>query len=67
MEWGIVGVNVLYAVIGVVLMAAGFRLFDYRAKKVQFEEELAKGNVAVGMVVGALFLAIAIIIAGALN
>lgn len=67
MEWQIVGLNILYAVVGVILMYASFRIVDRLMDRVHFEVELGKGNVAVGMVVAALFLSIAIIIAGALN
>jgi uncharacterized membrane protein YjfL (UPF0719 family) len=67
MEWQIVGLNVLYAVVGVILMYVSFRVVDHLMKGVHFEDELRKGNLAVAIVVAALFLAIAIIIAGALN
>lgn len=67
MEWTIVGMNVLYAVVGVVLMWIAYRVVDRLTPEVNFGEELRKGNVAVAIFVAALFLAIAIIIAGALN
>lgn len=67
MEWTIVGMNLLYAVLGVALMYGAFRVIDALSPRVHFEEELRKGNVAVAIVVGALFVAIAIIIGGALN
>jgi putative membrane protein len=67
MEWSIIGLNFLYAVLGVVLMFVAYRVIDYLTPKVDFPEELKKGNVAVGIVVAAIFLAIAIVIGGALN
>ena len=67
MEWSIIGLNFLYAVLGVVLMYAAFRLIDKLTPEVSFTDELRKGNVAVAVFVGSLFLAIAIIIGGALN
>jgi uncharacterized membrane protein YjfL (UPF0719 family) len=67
MEWTIVLLNLLYAVMGVVLMFASYRAIDALSPRVNFEEELRKGNVAVAIVVGATFIAIALIIAGALN
>lgn len=67
MEWTIVGMNVLYAVIGVVLMYVSYRVIDRLTPEVNFAAELQKGNVAVAIFVAALFLAIAIIIGGALN
>jgi uncharacterized membrane protein YjfL (UPF0719 family) len=67
MEWSIIGMNFLYAVLGVVLMYISFRAFDKLTPEVNFAEELKKGNVAAGIFIAALFLAIAIIIGGALN
>lgn len=67
MEWTIVLMNLLYAVLGVILMYVSYRAIDMLSPRVNFEEELRKGNVAVAIVVAAMFLAIAVIIGGALN
>lgn len=67
MEWTIVGMNVLYAVAGVVLMWITFKVIDWLTPQVNFADELRKGNIAVSVFIGAIFLSIAIIIAGALN
>lgn len=67
MDWQIVGVNFLYAVLGVVLMFLSYRAIDRLTPEVDFPAELKKGNVAVGIVIGSIFLAIAIIVGGALN
>lgn len=67
MEWSIVGLNFLYAVLGVVLMFIAYRVFDLLTPQVVFPDELKKGNIAVAIVIAALFLAIAMVIAGALN
>ena len=67
MEWTIIGVNFLYAVLGVVLMYAAFRVIDRLLPHIDLEQELKAGNLAVAIVVGALFVAIAIIVGGALN
>ena len=67
MEWSIIGLNLLYAIIGVVLMFVAYRVIDRLTPEVNFAEELRRGNVAVGLFIAAIFLAIAIIIAGALN
>ena len=67
MEWNIVGLNFLYAALGVVLMYLAYRAFDLLTPAVDFKAELKKGNIAVAIFIGALFLAIAIIIGGALN
>jgi putative membrane protein len=66
MQWLVVGMNILYAAIGVVLMFVSIRVFD-RLSKLDLEEELKKGNIAVGIFVAALFLSIALIIGRALS
>ena len=67
MEWTIIGLNILYAVIGVVLMFLSYKVFDLLSQKISFEDELKKGNVAVAIFIAALFLAIALIIGNSLN
>ncbi len=67
MEWHVLGLNALYAVLGVVLMYLAYRLFDLLTPSVDFAAELKKGNVAVAIFIGALFVAIALLIGGALN
>ena len=66
MQLAIVGMNVLYAVLGVVIMFLSIKVFD-RLTKIELEEELQRGNIAVGILVGALFLSIAMIIGRALS
>jgi uncharacterized membrane protein YjfL (UPF0719 family) len=67
MEWTIVGINFLYATLGVVLMYVSYRAIDLLTPQVSFPDELKRGNVAVAIFLGSLFVAIAIIIGGALN
>ena len=67
MEWSIIGINFLYAALGVVLMFLAYKAFDKLSPKINFEDELKKGNIAVAIFVAALFIAIAIIIGGSLN
>ena len=67
MEWTIIGLNILYAVSGVVLMFFSYKVFDLLSPKINFEDELKKGNVAVAMSIAAIFIAIALIIGGSLN
>jgi uncharacterized membrane protein YjfL (UPF0719 family) len=66
-EWHIIGMNTLYAVIGVVLMFVSYRIIDRLTPEVDFAKELQAGNVAVSIFIAAIFLGVAIIIAGALN
>jgi uncharacterized membrane protein YjfL (UPF0719 family) len=67
MEIKIIGLNFVYAVLGVVLMFVSYRVIDWLTPHVDFPEELKKGNVAVAIFIAALFIAIAIIIGHALN
>ena len=67
MELRVIGLNFLYAILGVVLMLGAYRVIDMLTPSVDFQLELKNGNVAVAIFIAALFLAIAIIIGGALN
>ena len=67
MEWKIIALNFLYATLGVVLMFISYRVIDWLTPEVHFPEELKKGNVAVSLFIGAIFVSIALIIGGALK
>ena len=67
MEWKIIAVNFLYAVLGVLLMYLAYRAIDRLTPEVDFPSELKKGNLAVAIFIAAIFIGIAIIIGGALN
>ncbi|MDQ8164110.1 MAG: DUF350 domain-containing protein [Gemmatimonadota bacterium] len=67
MQWSIVGLNMLYATLGVVLMFVAYRVIDLLTPQVDFAEELKKGNIAVGLFVAAIFIAVGIVVGGALN
>ena len=55
--------SVVFGLIGLGLLLVGYFLFDLLARRLDVQQELAKGNVAVAIVVGALFLALAYIAA----
>ena len=67
MDLSIVAGNLLYATFGVLLMFGGFWLFDRLTPRSTSPSELGKGNVAVAIVIGAMFLAIGFIIGRSLN
>jgi uncharacterized membrane protein YjfL (UPF0719 family) len=48
-------------------MYLSYRAIDLLTPQVDFPEELRKGNIAVAIFIAALFIAIAMIIGGALN
>ena len=67
MDLTIIGLNFVYAVLGVALMFIAYRIIDKMTPEVNFPEELRKGNVAVAIFVAAIFISVALVVAGALN
>jgi uncharacterized membrane protein YjfL (UPF0719 family) len=67
MEWSIIATNFLYAGLGVALMFGAYRVIDAMTPSVNFNEELKRGNVAVGIFVASIFISIALIIGQSLN
>lgn len=53
--------------LGIAMLALGFKVFEWITPKLKVEEELTKGNVAVGIAVGALLLAISLIVVRAIG
>ena len=50
--WYSLLVSAMYGTLGVLLSALGYKLFDLIETKVDFAEEIRKGNLAVAIVVG---------------
>jgi uncharacterized membrane protein YjfL (UPF0719 family) len=67
MEFSVIALNVLYAIIGVVIMFVSYRIIDRLTPEVDFPAELQKGNVAVAIFIAAIFVSIAMIIGKALG
>lgn len=67
MDWSVIGLNFLYASLGVVLMFVAYRVIDLLTPEVDFPAELKKGNVAVAIFIAAIFLSVAMVVAQALN
>ena len=67
MQLSVITLNVLYAVIGVVLMYVSYRAIDRLTPQVDFPAELQRGNVAVAIFMAAIFVSIAMIIGKALG
>ncbi len=64
--WGTLGMNLaaagLFGVLGILLLAFGFKMFDWITPKLDVEKELAEKNMAVAVVVGAVLIAIGFIV-----
>ena len=67
MAWQIIALNYIYAVLGLVLMFLAYKVFDWLSPRIDFEEELKKGNLAVAVFIGSIFVTIGIVIGGALK
>ena len=67
MDLSVIGLNFLYAILGVALMFIAYRVIDLLTPEVDFPAELRKGNVAVAIFIAAIFLSVAMVIAHSLN
>jgi putative membrane protein len=57
----------VFGLLGIALLAVGFKVFEWITPKLNVEEELAKGNVAVAIVIGAAILGVAVIVVRAIG
>ena len=67
MEWAIILLNFIYAAFGLVLMFLAYKTFDWLSPKLNFEDELKRGNIAVAIFLAAIFITIGLVIGGALK
>ncbi len=67
MDWSVLGLNFLYASLGVVLMFVAYRVIDMLTPEVNFPAELKNGNIAVAIFIAAIFISVAMVVAQALN
>lgn len=67
MDLEILALNLGYAIFGVVMMWVSYRVFDRLTPQVDFPAELKKGNIAVAIFIGSLFISIALVVGSALN
>jgi len=51
-----------FGIVGIILMIAGFKLFEFATRRLDIEKQLDNQNMAVGIVVGALLLGISLIV-----
>jgi putative membrane protein len=65
-EMSIIAAGV-FGLLGIVLLAVGFKVFELITPKLDIEKELGEKNVAVGIMVAALLLGIAMIVTRAIG
>ena len=59
---------VIFGLVGILLMALGYKVFDWIMPRVDFQKELAeKNNTAVGLVIAAIIIGVALVIAAAMS
>ena len=56
-----------FGILGIALLAVGFKVFELITPKLNIEKELAEKNIAVGIMVGTLLLGIAMIVTRAIG
>jgi putative membrane protein len=56
-----------FGLLGIAMLVVGFKVFEWLTPKLKVEEELTKGNVAVGIAIGALLLGISLIVVRAIG
>jgi putative membrane protein len=56
-----------FGLLGIAMLVIGFKVFEWLTPKLKVEEELTKGNVAVGIMVGALLIGISLIVVRAIG
>ena len=57
----------VFGLLGIALLALGFKVFEWITPKLHVEEELSKGNIAVGIMIGAVILGISLIVVRAIG
>lgn len=62
-----VGLSVLFAVLGFILLFAGYRVFDWLTPTNLSSDIFEKGNVAAALLAGAFVIALAIVIHAAIS
>ena len=67
MDYNIILLNVIYAFIGFLVLIIAYKVFDWVEHKINFSEEINKGNIAAAIVLSAILIALSIIISGALG
>ena len=58
---------IAFGLVGVGLLALGFKVFERITPRLDVEEQLRQGNIAVGIMVGAVIVAIGVVVAVAVG
>ncbi|MFZ4620247.1 MAG: DUF350 domain-containing protein [Bacteroidota bacterium] len=67
MDYNIILLNFVYAFIGLIVLILAYKLFDLVESRIDFADQINKGNMAAAVFISSVMIALAIIIAGALG
>jgi len=62
-----IGIAALYGGLGIVLSIFGYFLFDLAERRIDFSDEIRKGNIAAAIVIGAFIVGICFIVGRAVG
>lgn len=65
--WESLGVAAMFGVVGIVLSIIGYKVFDLIELRIDFSEEIKKGNMAVAVLAGAFVIGICMVISRAVG
>ncbi len=60
---GDITATLAFGLLAILLVIAGYKIFDIVLKRLDFDEEIKKGNLAMGIVVGAFILGLCYVVA----
>jgi len=59
---------VIFAIVGILLMVVGFKVFDWLTPRIDFQKELAeRNNIAVAIVIAAVIIGVALVASAAMT
>ena len=65
--WHSMGFAALFGLLGILLSIVGYKAFDIIETRIDFAEEIKKGNVAAAIVIGAFLIGICIVVGRAVG
>jgi uncharacterized membrane protein YjfL (UPF0719 family) len=65
--WESLGIAALYGLLGIILSFLGYKLFDLAETRIDFADEIKKGNVAAAIVIAGFLIGICFIIGRAVG
>jgi uncharacterized membrane protein YjfL (UPF0719 family) len=65
--WNALGIAALFGGLGIVMSVAGYKLFDWVETRIDFAEEIKKGNIAAAIVIAGFLIGICFVIGRAVG